>query len=108
MSQLSAGDDWPRITPMFRALISVSSLKAAYNDRHGVDRVVRASGADWTLVRPVALSGSPAVLRCGPPRQAPRSRQCGSAAPTSPTSSWVHANDIDVKTGARATAGIGA
>ena len=45
---------------MFRALISVSNLKAAYQDHDGVDRVVRASDTDWTLARPVQLSNKPA------------------------------------------------
>lgn len=37
----------------------MSNLKAAYDDHHGVDRVVRASGTDWTLARSVALSTKP-------------------------------------------------
>ncbi|WP_234383451.1 NAD(P)H-binding protein [Streptomyces dysideae] len=45
---------------MFRALINVSKLKAAYDDHHGADRVVRASDTDRTLARPVALSNKPA------------------------------------------------
>lgn len=51
-----AGDDWPRINPIFRALIKMSTLKAAYDDHHGVDRIVRASDTDWPLARPVALT----------------------------------------------------
>ncbi len=58
-STQGAGDDWPRINPIFRALISVSTIKAAYDDHHGVDRLVRASDTDWTLARPVALSVKP-------------------------------------------------
>jgi uncharacterized protein YbjT (DUF2867 family) len=59
-STQGAGDDWARLNPVFKALISVSNLKAAYDDHHGVDRVVRASDTDWTLARAVALSNKPA------------------------------------------------
>ena len=45
---------------MFRALINVSKLKAAYDDHHGLDQIVRASDTDRTLARPVALSNKPA------------------------------------------------
>jgi uncharacterized protein YbjT (DUF2867 family) len=55
-STQGAGDDWARINPVFRALIKRSTLKAAYDDHHGVDQIVRASDTDWTLARPVALS----------------------------------------------------
>ena len=59
-STQGAGDDWARLNPVFKALISRSSLKVAYDDHHGVDQVVRASDTDWTLARPVALSNKPA------------------------------------------------
>jgi uncharacterized protein YbjT (DUF2867 family) len=55
-SALGAGDDWAQLNPLFKALIKLSNIKAGYEDHHGVDRVVRASDADWTLVRPVALT----------------------------------------------------
>ncbi|MFF5497752.1 hypothetical protein [Streptomyces aquilus] len=46
-----------RINPLFGALINVSHLKAGYDNRHGVDQVVRASDTDtdtdWTLARAV-------------------------------------------------------
>ena len=66
-STMGAGDDWARINQLFRALINVSNLKAGYDDRHGVDQVVRASDTDWTLARAVALSNK---LADGPLRAA--------------------------------------
>lgn len=44
---------------MFRALIKISNVKASYDDHHGVDRLLRTSDVDWTLVRAVVLTGKP-------------------------------------------------
>ncbi|WP_340385651.1 NAD(P)H-binding protein [Streptomyces sp. SS7] len=48
-------------------MVKVSNVKAGFEDHHGVDQVVRASGTDWTLARAVALSNKPAGA---PPRAA--------------------------------------
>ena len=53
-------DDWDRLNPLFRALIQTSNLKVAWADHTGVDRVVRASSANWTLARAVMLADKPA------------------------------------------------
>ncbi|MFG2803441.1 NAD(P)H-binding protein [Streptomyces pseudovenezuelae] len=59
-STQGAGNGWLRINPVFKALINVSTLKAAYDDHHGLDELARASDTDWTLARPVAPSNKPA------------------------------------------------
>jgi uncharacterized protein YbjT (DUF2867 family) len=68
-STQGAGDDWTHLNPVVRASIKLSNLKAGFADHNGVDRLVRASGTDWTLARAVALSDKPAG---GPVRAAAR------------------------------------
>ncbi|MCF1598072.1 NAD(P)-dependent oxidoreductase [Streptomyces muensis] len=59
-STQGAGDDWAHLNPVAKAFIKASNIKAGFADHDGVDRAVRASHADWTLVRAVALSDKPA------------------------------------------------
>ncbi|GID26713.1 NAD(P)-dependent oxidoreductase [Paractinoplanes brasiliensis] len=67
-SSQGAGDDWARLSPLVKAFIKMSNIKAGFNDHTGVDQVVRASsGIDWTLARAVALTDKPAA---GPLRAA--------------------------------------
>jgi hypothetical protein len=56
ISTQGAGDDWANLNPMFKALVRVSNIKAGFEDHTGVDRLLRASGTDWTLARAVALT----------------------------------------------------
>ncbi|MEV0174135.1 NAD(P)-binding oxidoreductase [Streptomyces sp. NPDC050803] len=58
-SSQGAGDDWARLNPLVKAFIKMSNIKAGFEDHHGVDKVVRASDADWTLARAVALTDKP-------------------------------------------------
>jgi len=58
-SALGAADDWTRLNRLFRAFIRLSNLKAVWTDHTGVDRIVRASSADWTLARAVRLTDKP-------------------------------------------------
>ena len=59
-STQGAGDSWHSLNPLFKALIKTSGIRHGYNDHHGVDAVARASTAEWTLVRSVALTdGAP-------------------------------------------------
>jgi hypothetical protein len=59
-SGVGAGDDWAHLNPAIRALVSLSPvMRYGYADHHGVDRAVRASGADWTLARAVVLTSKP-------------------------------------------------
>lgn len=55
-STMGAGDSWASFNPLFKALIKSSGIRHGYNDHHGVDAVVRASDAEWVMVRSVALS----------------------------------------------------
>jgi uncharacterized protein YbjT (DUF2867 family) len=59
-STQGAGDDWARLNPLARALVTLSNIKASFADHTGVDQVVRASDVDWTLARAVALTDKPA------------------------------------------------
>ncbi|MFE6926347.1 NAD(P)H-binding protein [Nocardia sp. NPDC057663] len=58
-STQGAGDDWSHLSPLMKAIIKMSNLDAGFTDHDGVDQAVRSSGADWTLVRAVALSDKP-------------------------------------------------
>ncbi|MGW2488038.1 NAD(P)-dependent oxidoreductase [Streptomyces sp. NPDC001606] len=60
VSTRGAGDDWARMNPVARAFVRASRIRASFADHHGVDRVVRASGTDWTLARAVTLRDRPA------------------------------------------------
>ncbi|MFD5133676.1 NAD(P)-dependent oxidoreductase [Streptomyces olindensis] len=76
-STQGAGDDWAHLNPVAKAFIKASNIKAGFADHDGVDRTVRASHADWTLARAVALSDRPAGGRVkaaerGTGRPAPR------------------------------------
>lgn len=66
-SSQGVGDDWPRLNPILRALITLSNIKLAFADHDEVDRLIRASSTDWTLVRAVGLTDKPAG---GPTRAA--------------------------------------
>lgn len=55
-STLGAGDSWQGLNPLFKALITTSNIRYGYDDHHGVDAVVRASSAQWVMVRSVALT----------------------------------------------------
>lgn len=60
-STQGAGDDWARLTPLVKAFITLSNIKAGFDDHTGVDQVVRASSdIDWTLARAVPLTDKPA------------------------------------------------
>lgn len=60
-STQNSGDGRDQSNPVFRALVKLSNLKATFDDHDGVDEVVRASDADWTLVRAVLLADKPLV-----------------------------------------------
>lgn len=60
ISAIGAGDSWPTIPRLFRALVKLSNIKIGYADHDGVDALARKSNADWTLVRPVGLNDKPA------------------------------------------------
>lgn len=59
-SSQGVAEDWKRISPIMRGLVTVSNIKVGFNDHNGVDALMRSSDADWTLVRAVALTDKPA------------------------------------------------
>lgn len=59
-SSQGVAEDRKWLNPIMRGLINVTNLKVGFQDHNGVDKVVRASPVDWTLVRPVALTDEPA------------------------------------------------
>jgi uncharacterized protein YbjT (DUF2867 family) len=67
VSTQGAGDDWARMSPLAKAVVNLSNIKASFTDHDGVDEAVRVSGTDWTLARAVALTDKPArgPLRAG-------------------------------------------
>ena len=58
-SALGVGDSWRVVNPIFKTLVNVSSIKNGYDDHNGVERLVRDSDVDWTLVRATALTNKP-------------------------------------------------
>lgn len=60
-SALGVGDSWPGVNPIFKTLVRLSNLKFTYADHNSLERLIRDSDVDWTLVRPVVLSDKPPV-----------------------------------------------
>ncbi|QKE84622.1 NAD(P)H-binding protein [Arthrobacter sp. NEB 688] len=59
-SSQGVAEDWRRISPLMRGLITHSNIKVGFADHNGVDAALRASDVDWTLARAVALTDRPA------------------------------------------------
>jgi uncharacterized protein YbjT (DUF2867 family) len=58
-SSQGVGDDWKRLNPVVRAVITKSNIRIGFDDHNVVDRLVRQSAVDWTLARAVALTDRP-------------------------------------------------
>jgi uncharacterized protein YbjT (DUF2867 family) len=56
ISAVGVGDSWPHTSPAFRALVRLSNIHHSYDDHNGVDRLLRDSAVDWTLLRAAGLS----------------------------------------------------
>jgi uncharacterized protein YbjT (DUF2867 family) len=56
MSSFGAGDQWNRLPFWIRTLIASSKIRIGYRDHTAAEALLRASGLDWTIVRPTALS----------------------------------------------------
>lgn len=82
-STQGAGDDWARLNPLLKALITASNIKAGFTDHTGLDKIVRASDTDWTLARAVALTDKPAS-------GAVRAAEAGSEKP----GRWINRGDL--------------
>lgn len=62
-SSLGVGDSIRRLGPFTRYLVFPFVLKHPMRDHHTQENVVRASGLDWTILRPGYLSDRPATGR---------------------------------------------
>ena len=56
VSAWGVGDSYAEVNWMFRFLINKTKVGVAYAGHEDQERVLRASGLDWTSVRPVGLS----------------------------------------------------
>ena len=60
-STLGAGDSRPALNFFWKHIMFGFLLKDAYTDHQEQEALVRASGLDWTLVRPSAFTDDPAT-----------------------------------------------
>jgi putative NADH-flavin reductase len=60
---LGAGDSRGRLGPLFDWLAFPLVLKRIYDDKDVQEQMIRASGLDWTIVRPGLLQSGPATGR---------------------------------------------
>jgi putative NADH-flavin reductase len=56
ISAYGVGDSWKEMPLIGRWFISLGNIKKAYDDHDRQERVLRESGLDWTIVRPVMLN----------------------------------------------------
>jgi len=56
MSAFGVGDSHESVFCPTRLVLDYSSVAVAYKDHNMVEKVVRGTGLDWTLVRPAMLS----------------------------------------------------
>jgi uncharacterized protein YbjT (DUF2867 family) len=82
-SSQGVGDDWQRVSPVMRALVKFSNIKAGFEDHNGVDALIRSTDLGWTLARAVTLTDKPSK---GPVRAA----EAGSEKP----GRWVNRADL--------------
>lgn len=59
LSAAGVGDSFSEQPWLFRLLIKKTNLGHTYRDHDAVDAMLRASGTDWTLPRPVMLGNNP-------------------------------------------------
>lgn len=58
-STLGAGDSWANLNFYWKRIMFGLLLRAAYRDHQRQEEIVRASGLDWTIVRPAAFTDGP-------------------------------------------------
>ena len=58
ISAMGVGESWPSLSP-FNRFFFAFFLKAAREDHESQESLVKASGLDWTIVRPSALVDGP-------------------------------------------------
>ncbi len=66
ISSLGVGDSKDQIPLFFKAIIA-TALRKAFQDKEAQEKLVMASGLDWTIIRPGGLTDAPAagVYRAG-------------------------------------------
>jgi uncharacterized protein YbjT (DUF2867 family) len=65
MTALGAGDSFDYSPWLFKFFIRKTNLGIAYRDHEGQEQVLKNSGLDWTVVRPVGLSDKPSKKKLG-------------------------------------------
>lgn len=60
ISSLGVGDSKDQVPFFFKALMA-TALRSAFQDKEAQEKLVRASGLDWTIIRPGGLIDSPAT-----------------------------------------------
>jgi putative NADH-flavin reductase len=60
ISSLGVGDSKDHVPLFFKAIIA-TALRKAFQDKEAQEKLVMASGLDWTIVRPGGLSDGPAT-----------------------------------------------
>ena len=60
ISSLGVGDSKDQVPFFFKALIA-TALRGAFQDKEAQEKLVMASGLDWTIIRPGGLSDGPAT-----------------------------------------------
>ncbi len=59
ISSLGIGDSKDQIPFLFRAIVA-TALRKAFQDKEAQESLVKASGLDWTIIRPGGLNDGPA------------------------------------------------
>jgi uncharacterized protein YbjT (DUF2867 family) len=60
ISSLGVGDSKDHVPLFFKAIIA-TALRKAFQDKEAQEKLVMASGLDWTIIRPGGLSDGPAT-----------------------------------------------
>lgn len=56
LSSIGVGDSWPFAPWYMRGMIKLTNFKITFADHNGQEALLRQSGLDWTIARPVALN----------------------------------------------------
>jgi uncharacterized protein YbjT (DUF2867 family) len=56
LSSIGAGDSWPYAPWYMRLLIQLTNFKLVFADHNAQETLLRQSGLDWVIARPVALN----------------------------------------------------
>jgi uncharacterized protein YbjT (DUF2867 family) len=56
LSSVGVGDSWPYAPWYVKLLVRLTNFKVIFADHNAQERLVQASGTDWTIARPVGLN----------------------------------------------------